>query len=184
VGGWSCFARGPELEGSAHLPLFKEHGPVFAGSLEINQKKEREAMASCSYCDSFILFGGNTDHTGRYCNASCQQAGNELSFSHQIPRRQIDQRVWELHHGNCPRCGSPGPVDMHKAHKVWSALVLTSWNSSPALACRSCAVKRQVGAALFSGVFGWWGFPWGLIMTPVQVVRNIAEMPGFWPPRT
>jgi hypothetical protein len=133
-------------------------------------------MASCSYCNSFILFGGQTDHTGRYCNANCQQAGNLLALSHQIPKHQIDQLLWELHHGNCPRCGSPGPVDMHKAHKVWSALVLTSWNSNPELSCRSCAIKRQIGAALFSGVLGWWGFPWGIIMTPVQVVRNIVEM--------
>ena len=135
-------------------------------------------MASCSYCDSFILFGGQTDQTGRYCNANCQQAGNLLAFSHRIPRHQIDQLIWQLHHGNCPRCGLPGPVDVHKAHKIWSALVLTSWNSSPALSCKSCATKRQLGALAFSGLFGWWGFPWGLIMTPVQVIRNFVEMFG------
>ena len=26
-----------------------------------------------------------------------------------------------------------------------------------------------MGAALGSAVVGWWGFPWGLVMTPVQV---------------
>jgi hypothetical protein len=25
--------------------------------------------------------------------------------------------------------------------------------------CRSCAVKSQLGGALFSLAFGWWGFP-------------------------
>jgi hypothetical protein len=25
-------------------------------------------------------------------------------------------------------------------------------------------------------VLGWWGFPWGLILTPVQITRNIAGM--------
>jgi hypothetical protein len=26
--------------------------------------------------------------------------------------------------------------------------------------------------AMISAVFGWWGFPWGIIITPVQVARN------------
>ena len=30
----------------------------------------------------------------------------------------------------------------------------------------------------FSGALGWWGFPRGLILTPVQVARNIGEMAG------
>jgi hypothetical protein len=135
-------------------------------------------MANCSYCDSFILFGGKTDQTGRYCNANCQQAGNLLALSHRIPKDEMDRLVREFHEGNCPQCGRRGPVDMHKAHKVWSALVLTSWSSSPAPSCKSCATKRQLGSILFCGVLGWWGFPWGLVMTPVQIIRNIAEMAG------
>jgi hypothetical protein len=86
--------------------------------------------------------------------------------------------VEEVHRGNCPRCNGPGPLDVYKAHQVWSALVLTSWSSRPALSCKSCGTKRQIGALLFSGLFGWWGFPWGLVMTPVQIARNIAEMAG------
>jgi hypothetical protein len=55
---------------------------------------------------------------------------------------------------------------------------MTSWNSSPEMSCKGCAVKRQLGAALLDGVVGWWGFPWGLIMTPVQIVRNVVDMIG------
>lgn len=135
-------------------------------------------MSSCSYCNSFILFGGRTDQTGRYCNEKCQQSGNLLAFSHHLPRQEIDRRLEEFRHASCPRCGGPGPVDVHKAHRVWSALILTSWSSSPELSCKSCATKRQLGAMLFSGCLGWWGFPWGIIMTPVQVARNISEMVG------
>jgi hypothetical protein len=133
-------------------------------------------MANCSYCDSFILFGGKTDRTGRYCNATCQQAGNLLAFSQQIPRVEMNRLITEVHESNCPRCGKHGPIDVHKAHAVWSALVLTSWSSRPALSCKSCATKRQAGAMFSSAVLGWWGFPWGLIMTPVQIVRNVFEM--------
>ena len=135
-------------------------------------------MASCSYCDSFMLFGGKKDQTGRYCSQRCQQAGNLLAISHHVPQAQIERLVSEIHQGNCPRCGGRGPVDAHNAHQVWSALLLTSWSSKPALSCKSCGVKRQIGATVFSGLFGWWGFPWGIVMTPVQVIRNIVEMIG------
>jgi hypothetical protein len=33
-----------------------------------------------------------------------------------------------------------------------------------------------LGGVLFSAVLGWWGFPWGLILTPVQITRNLAGM--------
>jgi hypothetical protein len=137
-------------------------------------------MANCTYCGSFILLGGKTDQTGtgRYCNDRCQQAGNFIALSAHVPRQHLDRMVEELYRGNCPRCGAPGPIDVHKAHQVWSALILTSWSSKPELSCKSCATKRQLGAMVFSGVLGWWGFPWGLILTPVQVARNIAEMAG------
>lgn len=135
-------------------------------------------MANCSYCNSFILFGGQTDQTGRYCNGDCQQAGNLLALSQAIPPSQMATLIREVYEGSCPQCGGRGPVDMHKAHRVWSALILTSWSSNPELSCKSCATKRQLGAAAFSGVLGWWGFPWGIVMTPVQVVRNITEMAG------
>ena len=30
---------------------------------------------------------------------------------------------------------------------------------------------------IFSTFFlGWWGFPWGLLMTPIQIVRNFAGL--------
>jgi hypothetical protein len=135
-------------------------------------------MATCSYCDSFILFGGKTDETGRYCSEKCQQAGHLLVFASQLPGEQMDQLVEKFHQGACPRCGGTGPVDVHKAHQVWSALFMTSWSSKPVLSCKSCATKRQLGGIVFSGVLGWWGLPWGLVMTPLQIVRNIGEMIG------
>jgi hypothetical protein len=84
----------------------------------------------------------------------------------------------EVHEGKCPRCGRAGPIDMHKAHRVWSALVVTSWSSSPELSCKPCATRRQAGAILFSALVGWWGFPWGLLVTPLQIAKNIGDMAG------
>jgi hypothetical protein len=133
-------------------------------------------MANCSYCDSFILFGGASDNTGRYCNDKCQQAGHLLHISQRIPADKMDSWLAQVHQGECPRCHGPGPVDVHKAYRVWSAVFLTSWSTNPEMSCKRCARMRQIGATCFSGLLGWWGFPWGLVMTPVQVIRNIVDM--------
>jgi hypothetical protein len=45
------------------------------------------------------------------------------------------------------------------------------------VSCRNCAVKARLSDAAFSLVLGWWGFPWGLILTPIQVSRNVI---GMW----
>jgi hypothetical protein len=133
-------------------------------------------MAKCDYCGSTIIFGGKRDANGRFCNANCQARGGLLALSGQLPDSTVQEQVWKVHQGSCPKCNGPGPVDVHVSHKVWSALILTSWSSTPQMSCRSCGLKSQAAGTAFSLVLGWWGFPWGLVVTPVQVGRNLLGM--------
>lgn len=133
-------------------------------------------MANCSYCNSWIIFGARKDAFGTYCSDKCQVFGNCLAASNSVPQVEIDREIEVLLKKPCPRCGRPGPVDFHKSYKVWSALILTSWSTNPDISCKSCATMRQLEAIAFSGVLGWWGFPWGIILTPVQVSRNLIDM--------
>ena len=135
-------------------------------------------MAQCGYCGTTILFGG-VNHAGqKFCNNKCLQRGLILQAGQQVPADVLDRQIEEVFRGNCPKCNGPGPVDIHRIHRVWSALLLTNWSSSQQVSCRSCASKSQLGGIFFSLFFGWWGFPWGLILTPVQITRNIAGMCG------
>jgi hypothetical protein len=133
-------------------------------------------MAKCSYCGSTIIVGGVRSGEERFCNNKCASNGYVLKAAEQVPSEVIERQVEEVFRGNCPKCRGTGPVDVHKVHRVWSALVLTRWTTFSQVCCRSCATKSQAGGALFSAVFGWWGFPWGLVLTPVQVSRNILGM--------
>ena len=133
-------------------------------------------MATCGYCGSTILMGGVRDGDRRFCNNRCHQNAYLLSISQQVPPDVLDRALEEVFRGNCPKCRGLGPVDVHKIHRVWSALVLTSWNSVPEVCCRSCGIKGQIGGLLFSFFLGWWGFPWGIILTPVQISRNLIGM--------
>ena len=92
------------------------------------------------------------------------------------PEELIQKQVLAVHQGDCPKCGRPGPVDVHVSHRVWSAIHVTSWKSRPQVSCRACGIKAQLGDALFSLLLGWWGVPFGLLWTPVQIARNVLGM--------
>jgi hypothetical protein len=131
-------------------------------------------MARCDYYGTIILFGGAVDGDLRFCNETCQANGMVLSVAHQLPEGAVAEHLRSVHEGECPSCNGPGPVDIHTTHRIWSMLVMTSWQNSPRMCCRSCGIKAQLGGLFSCLVLGWWGFPWGLIMTPVQVIRNLS----------
>ena len=133
-------------------------------------------MAACSYCSSTILFGGKRDGSLRFCNDKCLVANRLIQASQQIPESTVQALVQTLHGGTCPKCHGSGPVDVFKSYRVWSAFVITSWKNIPQVSCRRCGTKSQLQSLGFSLLFGWWGLPWGLVMTPVQVGRNLVGL--------
>lgn len=134
------------------------------------------SMQRCAFCNARIVFGPARDGDFVYCNSRCREAGPAMQVAKTIPSEVIDQYVTQIHQGRCPYCSGQGPVDVHTVFTVWSALLVTSWKSEPRVACRACGRKGQLKGALFSGCMGWWGFPWGLFITPIQILRNFAGL--------
>lgn len=135
-------------------------------------------MAKCGYCNSTVIFGGlkTKDKSERYCNDKCYNNAVLLAVADRIPIETVNEQIQSVHQGLCPKCKGRGPIDVHTRYQIWSALLFTSWSNQPQVSCRSCGRKSQLTGALTSLVFGWWGFPWGLVMTPVQVMRNVIGM--------
>lgn len=134
-------------------------------------------MSKCDYCGTGILFGGVRDGSLSYCNDRCKQLGLASAVSFAVADDpEIQREVMSVYQGACPKCGGSGPVDVHVSHRVWSALLITSWASRPQLCCRSCGVKQKIGDIAFSAALGWWGIPWGPVMTPVQIGRNVVAL--------
>jgi len=142
---------------------------------------ERTAAGSesnrCAWCDTRILFGGVRQGPFRFCNDACRQAGIRLSASRQFPDSVVNRHVSALFNGPCPQCGGPGPVDVHTSHRAVSALVLTWWSNRVTVSCRPCATRARLRDTLISLGFGWWALH-GIIMTPVQIARNIKGLLG------
>jgi hypothetical protein len=130
-------------------------------------------MPKCSYCNSTIVVGGVREGDRRFFNQRCRQGGALLEVAQLVPEEEVVKRVASIHQGPCPKCRRIGSIDVHTSHSVWSALVVTKWKSSPRVSCVSCGRKAKVAATLNSLLLGWWGFPWGLILTPIQITKNI-----------
>jgi hypothetical protein len=124
------------------------------------------------------MFGGVVHEGQKYCNTQCVQYAEFKVVRGEMPDFIVEETAMTVHAGACPVCGNAGPIDFHASHFVWSAILFTRSSSKSTLSCRGCARKRQALSALGSGLVGWWGIPFGIIMTPVQIVRNIAEMAG------
>jgi hypothetical protein len=134
-------------------------------------------MAACDCCGSSILFGGTAVGSLRFCSEPCAGNGRAMVKAiSAVPQEEIVKQVRAIHEGKCPRCGGPGPVDLHTRHKVASMLFVTRWSSDAVVCCRRCGRLGQFGSLLSSLLLGWWGFPWGLVLTPVQVSRNLLGM--------
>jgi hypothetical protein len=131
-------------------------------------------MPRCANCGTTIIFGGVRDFGMQYCNEKCREKGTVSKIASQIPDDALAWYVQEIHQGACPKCGGSGPVDVHTSYTIWSFAVLTSWQSHPEVCCRRCGVMAQVNGMLLSGAVGWWGLPWGVIGTPIQILRNIG----------
>jgi hypothetical protein len=134
-------------------------------------------MATCATCNTTILFGGVKDGDLRFCNADCRARGAYLTIATQIPEALVRQQVSTIHRGKCPSCKGDGPVDVHKGYRVWSALLMTQWSTQPKVCCASCGNRHIAGELAISTLAGWWGLPWGLLMTPVQIGKNVV---GFF----
>ncbi len=133
-------------------------------------------MAKCACCATTILFGGKSHGGLRFCSDTCALQLQRARTAEAIPLAHAQALAAKLHAGSCSVCAGPGPVDMRASHLVWSAVVVTTWRSETLAACRACGLKRQARAALSCFALGWWAVPWGLLMTPVQLLSNAGAM--------
>jgi hypothetical protein len=135
-------------------------------------------MARCAGCGSTIVFGGVTQGEYRYCKPQCVQMHYLATVAEGLPVEDVMAAVQSVHQGSCPSCQGPGPVDFRSSHFVWSIVLLTRRSSKKVLCCKRCGNRDALTASLGSFFLGWWGFPWGVIYTPMQIIRNISEMSG------
>jgi len=132
-------------------------------------------MAKCSYCGKFIL-GGKKQGSLRFCSADCHEKGFLAPLAERAAPEVVETRVREVHQQRCPICGGDGPVDIFTSHTALSFFIHTFWKDHPRLSCARCGKKSIWKGLALTAVFGWWGFPFGLIATPWQLLNGVRSL--------
>lgn len=134
--------------------------------------------SECATCRAGILFGGQEAGGKRYCSGRCLDAARRSLMAAEIDPEEVRREAAAIALAACPVCGDrTAPVGVWVSHRAFSFLIQTRWTSQPKICCASCGRKSLVAGILFSALFGWWGFPFGLLVTPLQIARNLA---GLW----
>jgi len=132
-------------------------------------------MARCQQCNVVIVLGGRKKNGARYCSSNCMNQDQPVG-KRPVSDAELEASLLAVHAGPCPLCEGDGPVDVHNVHRIWSALWFTQWKTESTVGCQSCGRSAQLRGILFSSLLGWWGFPWGFIVTPIQILRNLGGM--------
>ncbi len=127
---------------------------------------------ACATCRKSILFGGKRAGSRRYCSKRCFNADHLGRLADTVPETRVDEVVAQLRRSHCRSCRKESELEIFKSYVVFSVVVLTSWKEKSELSCRSCARGRQLKDMMSSMALGWWGIPFGLIVTPIILVMN------------
>jgi hypothetical protein len=133
-------------------------------------------MAKCANCGTTIAFGGVKEAERRFCGKPCQNIFHLNRASAHLPDGFVWEKAAEIHAGPCPKCGGASPVDFRRSYWVWSAGLVTRWSHKGEVCCKRCGNVAKLKATAFCALLGWWGFPWGLFVTPAQIIRNLGYM--------
>ena len=74
----------------------------------------------------------------------------------------------------CPICRSKTKkLNGTISYTVKSFVLFTNYRIEPTVACVDCLDKKNNDAILVTALLGWWGFPGGLLKTPLYIYKNI-----------
>lgn len=131
----------------------------------------------CDYCRQSTLLSSVKDAGQTFCSSECLQMARLMEAAVDLDPNDIPARALAIRNGPCPRCGRRGsPVEVRRAYWIWSAVVFTRWGTSAKLCCKGCGNDENLRSMGSSFVLGWWGFPWGILRTPVQVIANVVAI--------
>ena len=133
-------------------------------------------MPTCDYCGEHYTFSPIKAGSYLFCSGHCRDNGRVLEVLDTVPPAQLMEYVTNAQNAPCPTCGNAGPVDIRSSFRVYSLLLYTSWKTVNKVECRACSRKRQLQDLGFSLIAGWWGVPFGFVVTPIQIVRNIIAL--------
>lgn len=138
-------------------------------------------LKKCYTCGAIILFGGSSRDGLRYCGRRCREEAELDRALEMVPVAVAENEARRIREDPCPLCGREGSrVELRPSYRATGFLLHTSVSEKRTICCTLCGLKANLAAIAHSLLLGWWGFPFGIVATPIQIVRNLFEMlPSF-----
>ncbi|WP_426208965.1 hypothetical protein [Massilia sp. TWP1-3-3] len=167
----------------AVVTLLGQRG-ITAGQLDARTKATQKAnirrprgTIECDYCGNSAKKKPLFDQGQQFCSADCLHAARISEAAVDLSAGQIGARALAMRSGACPDCGSSESViEIRYHYRVVSALYFTSYQRKSRFCCVACGRKQNFKSFLFTFFLGWWGVPFGLIMTPTYLIANLGEL--------
>ncbi|MDR2641359.1 MAG: hypothetical protein LBC74_01040 [Planctomycetaceae bacterium] len=137
-------------------------------TLKAIRKIPKKIKYVVSALGSWILYGGVEGFAPENFKESKKDAF--------VPDEIVQECVEKIHSGPCSHCGRTGAVDVQYSYRVMSFFIITLRSTNPIIACRSCGLKTKFGGLFTTFFLGWWGIPFGLILTPIYLMLNIFAL--------
>ena len=107
------------------LTVSKISNRALAQCLYVGVLGAGKRMAVCDYCGTTYRGGAAVHGKLRFCTHQCRDRGRILELLDSFPPAAIDEQIESERVGPCAECGARANIDIHKSHKVYSALVWT-----------------------------------------------------------
>ena len=94
-----------------------------------------------------------------------------------IPATELNELTGKIKGLECPSCGASDEALVGGyVRKVRSYLVTTYHEKKPMIACPSCLEAERKKQLINTSLFGWWGFPMGLLFyTPDAIIGHFRD---------
>lgn len=139
----------------------------------------------CAKCQVRILFGAKKAGSRQYCSQKCLAEDELGRLSDLVPEAQAVAMAHKIRREPCASCGGYDGVEIFKSYFIYSLFIYTSWREKREIVCRRCGRSNQRWDFFKSLLVGWWGVPFGILATPILLIKNIIEMrkdPTVLPP--
>ena len=149
-----------EIPTDASATAIKASYRRLAKELHPDRNADPSAASKFAACSEAYAVLGDPDKKAAYDSAVYEEAA----------AHQDDEPLEPIH---CSSCRRPTAQPRNVVFRsVVSVLITTVTTPIQGIFCSDCARKAGLRASIISGIFGWWGVPWGPINTIKEIVRN------------
>lgn len=132
-------------------------------------------MPRCDHCNKWIV-GGIREGRLRFCKQKCHDEGFLCALVDHVDDALLSQIVHRLHQQSCPSCAHEGPCDIYTRHTATAAVVILRWKDSPRICCKRCGLSHIRRGIYWTTLFGWWHFPFGIVVASWQLINSVKQL--------